>query len=551
MAAVTHARSGNDTANTTSYALTPTYTPVAGDLVTVEVSASACTGAATLTSSVGGETFTLVDTVAKNGGADTSYFFIADQLASAALNSLTFVCAGATGVTFNATRISGMTKFGAAAIRQMASAANQAAAGTPSVTFAGATLTGNPVLGYVFNGTNPATITEPSGWTEQVDGGGALPARGSEYASVDSGFTSATVTWGSTSASAFLARGVELDASSGTGFSDSVDESETIGDAQTGVAAFAASVAEAGTLAEAAAAVGAGSRAIVEAPTIGAGNFAATSTGTRAVAEALAASDAADYLGGLIAAQDEAGTVAESAAAVAAFSSAIAEAPTIGAGIFAATGGGTRVVAETLSASEAASYASAQSAAQLETLSVVDAVDWLSVIAGNLRRWLVTARARFWPVEERSRAWQVPESRAWLVEARRRAWWPPLRARVWSLTIRGELMQLEKRISETVKYDVDFSQLLGLGETISTITSIVADQAGLTFSNQSISASPLAYPDGHTAPAGQVVQVTIAAGTIPAGQLSQRYLIRCKVATNVNAAVEASVYLLVNDTPTD
>ena len=110
-----------------------------------------------------------------------------------------------------------MTRTGSSAVRQVATQTGLAAAGTPTVVFGVACLTGNAVIGMVGSASNPVGVTPPSGWTEPAspsfDTGYATPTAGCEGCHIDSGFTSATVTWGSTSSGASGSVAVELDTS--------------------------------------------------------------------------------------------------------------------------------------------------------------------------------------------------------------------------------------------------------------------------------------------------------------------------------------------------
>jgi hypothetical protein len=103
-----------------------------------------------------------------------------------------------------------MLRSGPSAVRQTAVEQNQGAA-TPGPAFTTAALTENLTLGYVFNASNPAAVTEPTGWTERRDNGYNSPTTGFETVSRNSGFTGTTVTWGSGSATAFCSIIVELD----------------------------------------------------------------------------------------------------------------------------------------------------------------------------------------------------------------------------------------------------------------------------------------------------------------------------------------------------
>jgi hypothetical protein len=211
MAAVVHGIATTSGANASTYT-SGAFTPAANDLLVVFVTAKATTDVATLSDSQGG-TYSLIASGVKASGGDTFYVFVADQLASAVSMTVTFDCTGdaATSAVISVARVSGMTKTGATAARQTAKVENQTSGGTPAVTFASSVLTGNPTLALVANNGNPAGVTEPTGWTEQADTG--IETNGAEYASRDSGFTGTTITWGSTSGSAFGALAIELDAS--------------------------------------------------------------------------------------------------------------------------------------------------------------------------------------------------------------------------------------------------------------------------------------------------------------------------------------------------
>ena len=212
-AAVTHAVTTTSTANTTSYA-SGAFTPAANDLLVAFVVASATTATGTMTDSQG-LGFTKVTSRVYNSSAETIYLFVANNLAAASSMTVTFDCTGdaATGVVIFVARVSGMTRTGTAAIRQSSGQNNLTAGTTPAPVFAAAALTGNPTLGVVGNLSNPAALTEPTGWTERGDTGFASPTRGGEYVSRDSGFTGTTITWGSAGATAKGDISVELDTS--------------------------------------------------------------------------------------------------------------------------------------------------------------------------------------------------------------------------------------------------------------------------------------------------------------------------------------------------
>lgn len=194
------------------------FTPVLGENLVVFVEASTTVDAApTITSSVG-LGFTLRKHQTHNGGGHSLYIFNSDGpvVDATAGQTVTF---STPSDTANATiifvyRVSGITKTGAAAVKQVGGSLGTAP-NTPNFDFGASCQTGNPTLCLFSNTSNPAGITAPTDWTEPVGGdlGTSAPAFGGAVCHRDSGFTGTTVTWGSNSANAWGTCGIELDAS--------------------------------------------------------------------------------------------------------------------------------------------------------------------------------------------------------------------------------------------------------------------------------------------------------------------------------------------------
>lgn len=199
-----------DTGNVSSYA-TAAFTPAAGDLLVVFVGGAGTVAAGTMTGDQGFG-FTQITSMLYASSVNTGYLFVSDALAAATSMSVTFDCTGdaGTGAVILVAGVAGMTKTGATAVRQFFTESNQSIS-TPNPIFASAVLTENVTLGCIFNGVNPATMTEPSGWTELADAGHGTPSNGAEYVSRDSGFTGTQITWGSSVAHGDII--VELDTS--------------------------------------------------------------------------------------------------------------------------------------------------------------------------------------------------------------------------------------------------------------------------------------------------------------------------------------------------
>ena len=217
MAAVTHAVATVSTLNVTSYAAAA-FTPVANDLLVGFVIASQTQALAATLVTDSGITFTLIGRATYRTTLDSVYVYIANSLATAVSMIATWDCTEdpATGCVIIIERVSGMTRTGSIAVRtgQIPLQNEQAAAATPTLTFASAVLTGNPTLGAVGNSTNPSGLTVPTGWTVAATSGYATPVTGSHVVFRNSGFTGTSMPWGSTSATAFGAIGIELDTSS-------------------------------------------------------------------------------------------------------------------------------------------------------------------------------------------------------------------------------------------------------------------------------------------------------------------------------------------------
>lgn len=119
------------------------------------------------------------------------------------------------------------------------------------------------------------------------------------------------------------------------------------------------------------------------------------------------------------------------------------------------------------------------------------------------------------------------------------------------------MQTLDKRSSESVRFDIDCSLMLAAGEAITGVTSINATPVtspALSFGSPAVNGQAVTYTDPDTgisriAPIGTVIQVQISGGAIASGLQVQDYVIRALFATNINPAVEATVRLKLNDTP--
>jgi hypothetical protein len=188
---------GSATVNTSSGTKTVTATPTAGRLIVIVTAHTGNTSAAAPTDDQSGTYSIIAGPFVKASSADTIYIWARDSLTPSAISTVFTHAPGASsGGGLAVLEVSGMTR--------------------PAPVFGSAVLTGNPVIGAVFNATNTAGnsgITQRASFTERVDTGYITPTTGIEVMSIDSGETGTTMTWGSTSGSAFCSIIVELDTS--------------------------------------------------------------------------------------------------------------------------------------------------------------------------------------------------------------------------------------------------------------------------------------------------------------------------------------------------
>lgn len=217
--AVTPVGSGTaSTSNASSYA-SGSFTPAEGDLLVVVAGVTATALTPTCSASANGITFdSPVFESEWSASAHKFVIFVAEQLVGASPSSMTVTVGGLTGdagsgCNISVFRVSGMSRVGAAAVRQV-STDDPNGVGTGAayaLGFGAATLTGNPIILGLANNSNPAGITPPSSFTEAHDIGYATPSAGLETCYRTNG-TSSTYTFGSTSATVGVAGGIELDA---------------------------------------------------------------------------------------------------------------------------------------------------------------------------------------------------------------------------------------------------------------------------------------------------------------------------------------------------
>jgi hypothetical protein len=214
---------GAITFNTTAGSKTVTATPTLGDMIVVIVAGTGVAsgiGVSETTSPDGHGNYTQIVSSVKNASADQMAAFVrADPVRKSA--STTWTSSGdgsSTGGGLYVMRITGATISGAAFIRQSGAQNNGAASGTPTIALGtGAALTTNALITVMWNTTNAApTLTVPAGFAaSDVNTNYNTPGTGIQGTHANSGITASTITWGSTSASAFSAIAFEMRADQG------------------------------------------------------------------------------------------------------------------------------------------------------------------------------------------------------------------------------------------------------------------------------------------------------------------------------------------------
>lgn len=213
------------THDTNSGSHTVTATPLQNDLIVIVTEASGNTADTLPTdnNASGGPYVQSVNPL-KNSSADKMAAYVrTSPIQYKTSTNFTHNPGASTGGGLSVYAIRGMAKYGSAAVRQTAVQANHASGAAPAPAFGGAALTTNPIITAVFNATNPGGITAPTSFTRDVNTGYATPTSGFDSAHDNNGITASTITWGSSSGSAFCSLALELDGSAPTTLQNQTD----------------------------------------------------------------------------------------------------------------------------------------------------------------------------------------------------------------------------------------------------------------------------------------------------------------------------------------
>lgn len=207
-ATVTHR---GTTWNTTAGNKTVTATPAVGDLIVI---IAPSTGVATSAiSDTQSGSYVQVDSTRTgfSTSGNLTVWVRTTPISSATSTTWTATQTSSTGGGLSVLSVSGMSVFGSSAVRSSGGQSSGTSGTTPAPVLSLTPLSANPIIAAVCNSTNGSTTVTPrSGYTEDNDSGYNTPATGLEVSHLASGETSATLTFGSTTASAFASVAIEL-----------------------------------------------------------------------------------------------------------------------------------------------------------------------------------------------------------------------------------------------------------------------------------------------------------------------------------------------------
>jgi hypothetical protein len=200
--------------NTTAGAKTTgSFTPAAGELLLAVVGIATSDTAPTFSDTDANITgWTLLDSFRSFASAATGglRIYAANQAAAGAAITVTMTPTADAGGGLAILSVTDPAGFGASAARSAGGQADQGA-GTPAPVLSNTPLSHNPIVIAVMTNTNGSANAAPrTGYTEDYDQGFNTPPAGIEVQHLNSGETSATLTTGGATPSAFASIGIEV-----------------------------------------------------------------------------------------------------------------------------------------------------------------------------------------------------------------------------------------------------------------------------------------------------------------------------------------------------
>ena len=199
------------TVNANSYQFAAFTPPVNQYLVAFVEATTSSDTAPTLVSTVGGHTWSRVNSALFSSNIDCLHVFVADQVSSNVSQQLTFAATGAPqGACISVMGSPNFAHYGLTAVVQSNTIFNAVAAVTPYTNFASPCNVNNATVIGLGNASNPSGISVPTGWTLVHNLGHGTPARGLGTCRRNSGYVGSTQNFSGPSASVWGTIGVEL-----------------------------------------------------------------------------------------------------------------------------------------------------------------------------------------------------------------------------------------------------------------------------------------------------------------------------------------------------
>lgn len=197
------------TTNAATYAFA-SFTPSGSAVLVIEACPTGSISSTAFIDSSAGASLTWTLKTSENNGTDACYLFWAKTPASPSASTFRFNTNGAnaTGMAMAIKEWTGSDVTTADPIRQaVANSGGSSTAPTWTVT---AMSTNNGYASYFRSTTNPPAVTAPTSWTRDTNSGYATPTTGTSSASRAGGETGTTITWATTSATAWRGLAYEV-----------------------------------------------------------------------------------------------------------------------------------------------------------------------------------------------------------------------------------------------------------------------------------------------------------------------------------------------------
>lgn len=224
MAAYSNSDSRFDTAAPSTIANLVPLPANQGDLAIVVVGTTGQAAAASVADdNAGGASYSFIATALRTTSADVMSVYIRNAPLASAGTTFTGTLAANSGAFIGIILVSGMTRYGAAAIRNVAgllqfTKEQNQTTGNPQPSYNVPALPANFQLTALFTNVNPPGCPGPSpAWTSRINGGYATPTSGFQAYTIDSGDSSTTVQWQGSSGNAYSDFTLELDTSPDAG----------------------------------------------------------------------------------------------------------------------------------------------------------------------------------------------------------------------------------------------------------------------------------------------------------------------------------------------